>query len=38
VVISAIVVAITERYRSLVRQLREEEHYRRLIVDAIRSE
>ena len=36
VVISAIVVAITERYRSLVRQLREEEHYRRLIVDELR--
>jgi two-component sensor histidine kinase len=35
-VISAIVVAITERYRILVRQLREEEHYRRLIMDELR--
>jgi two-component sensor histidine kinase len=35
-VISAIVVAITERYRILVRRLREEEHYRRLVVDELR--
>jgi two-component sensor histidine kinase len=35
-VISAIVVAITERYQVLVRRLREEEHYRRLVVDELR--
>jgi two-component sensor histidine kinase len=35
-VVSAVVVAITERYRILVRQLREEEHYRRLVVNELR--
>jgi hypothetical protein len=34
--ISAIVVAITDHYRMLVRQLWEEEHYRGLLVNELR--
>jgi two-component sensor histidine kinase len=32
---SAIIVAIADHYRSLVRRLREEEHYRQLVVDEL---
>jgi two-component sensor histidine kinase len=34
--ISVIIVAITEHYRIVVRQLREEEHYRQLVLDELR--
>lgn len=35
VLASATIVAIADHYRSLVRRLREEEHYRRLVVDEL---